>query len=113
MRADETGHLAWGYTPQRVTGAYMRSALRIAGRIGLWTLTGILGFVVVILAAVALTDDRSDSRLGAVILLVPALAALAGCIFGLRRTAPRSTWASTAATSRRSARASGTRSRAG
>ena len=64
----------------------MRTALRIAGRIGLWTLTGVTVFMVVVLAAVVLTDERSDSRIGAAILLVPALGLLAGCVYGLRHT---------------------------
>ena len=64
----------------------MRTALRIAARVGLWTMTGLTVFVVVVLAAVALTDERSDSRIGAVVLLLPALGVLAACVYGLRHT---------------------------
>jgi membrane associated rhomboid family serine protease len=64
----------------------MREALRIAGRIGLWTLTAVSSLAVVLFAAIAITDARSNARIGAVVLLVPALALLAGGIYGLRRT---------------------------
>jgi hypothetical protein len=64
----------------------MREALRIAGRIGLWALAAIAGLAVALFAAIALFDDRSDARIGSLILLGPALALLAGGIHGLRRT---------------------------
>jgi membrane associated rhomboid family serine protease len=64
----------------------MRSASRIAGRIGLWVVAIIGGFWLTVFVITAFTTDDGDTRGGCIMLAVPSAAVLAAGIYGLRHT---------------------------